>query len=178
MVQAKHISGMLVMAAVIVAVTGNNAVAQDRGGFTALVDIGVGVQDDSAIEETAVGLAGLNAGVGGFLNENLALMFRIAGTNVTYNLGDVDYGQASGVAGPSLQYWLSDRLNVEAGGGVGFWSGSTGDDNQGLGLILGAGFSLFNRGKHNLQVGVQYAPAFTEPGTVHNVGFTFGYQFQ
>ena len=29
-----------------------------------------------------------------------------------------------------------------------------------------------------MQVGVQYAPAFTDPGTVHNFGFTFGYQFQ
>jgi hypothetical protein len=26
-------------------------------------------------------------------------------------------------------------------------------------------------------VGVEYAPAFTDSGTVHNLGFTFGYQF-
>jgi hypothetical protein len=44
-------------------------------------------------------------------------------------------------------------------------------------LILGAGVTIFNRGKHNLQLGVQYSPAFTDPGTVHNMGFTFGYQF-
>jgi hypothetical protein len=47
-----------------------------------------------------------------------------------------------------------------------------------LEVRLGAGFSVFNRGKHNLQVGFQYAPAFTDPGTVHSIGFTFGYQFQ
>ena len=43
---------------------------------------------------------------------------------------------------------------------------------------LGAGYSIFNRGKHNVQLGVHYTPAFTDPGTVHNFGFTFGYQFQ
>ena len=37
--------------------------------------------------------------------------------------------------------------------------------------------TIFNRGKHNIQVGVEYAPAFTDSGTVNNLGFTFGYQF-
>jgi hypothetical protein len=52
------------------------------------------------------------------------------------------------------------------------------DNDNGFGLLLGVGYSVFNRGKHNLQVGLQDAPAFTEPGTVHSFGFTFGYQFQ
>ena len=84
----------------------------------------------------------------------------------------------SGVAGGAVQWWLSDRLNIEAGAGFGFWRGDTDEDNTGFGLILGAGVPIFNRGKHSLQLGVQYAPAFTEPGTVHNFGLTFGYQFQ
>ena len=153
------------------------AVAQERGGFTALVDAGIGVQNDTSIQETAVGLAGVNLGVGGFLTPNLALIFRLAGTNVTYDLGIGDYGQSSGVAAPAIQYWLTDRFNIEAGAGVGFWRGDTDEDATGLGLILGAGVTIFNRGKHNLQFGIQYVPAFTDPGTIHNVGFTFGYQF-
>ena len=160
-----------------VALSGARAFAQDRGGFTAMVDLGFGVQHDAAIEETGVGVAGVNVGVGGFLTDNLAVMFRLSGTSVVYDLG-ADYGQMSGVMGPALQFWLSDRFNVEAGGGIGYWRGDTDEDNQGLGLIFGAGVSIFNRGKHNLQVGVQYAPAFTDPGAVHNIGFTIGYQFQ
>ena len=40
------------------------------------------------------------------------------------------------------------------------------------------GVTVFNHGKHNLQVGVEYAPAFTDlVGTINNIGFTFGYQF-
>ena len=135
------------------------------------------MQRDASIGETEVGLTGLNLGVGGFLTRDVALMFRLAGTNVQYDVGaSGDYRQVSGVGASTLQYWVSDRFNIEAGAGLGFWS--TDDEVEaGLGLILGTGVTIFNRGKHNLQFGVQYAPAFTNPGTIHNVGFTFGYQF-
>jgi hypothetical protein len=83
----------------------------------------------------------------------------------------------SGVAAPTVQYWVSNRFNIEVGAGLGFWSVHTGDEKTGLGLILGTGLTIFNRGKHNLQFGVHYSPAFTDPRTVHNLGFTFGYQF-
>lgn len=93
-------------------------------------------------------------------------------------LGDLGVGiqQVSGVAGPTLQDWVSDRFNVVGGVGLGFWSAD--DENErGLGLILGAAVTVVNRGKHNLQVGFEYAPAFTEPETIQNLGITFGYQF-
>ena len=165
-------------AAFAMLIAGGRASAQDRGGFTALVDAGLGIQNDSSIEETAIGLSGLSFGVGAFVTENLAPMFRLSATIVNYDLSGFDYGQTSGFAGPSVQYWLSDRLNVEGGAGLGFWRGDTDEDSKGLGLLLGAGYSIFNRGKHNVQLGVHYTPAFTDPGTVHSFGFTFGYQFQ
>jgi hypothetical protein len=158
--------------------TSGRASAQDRGGFTALVDIGAGVQHDAAIDETAAGTAGLGFGIGRFLTRDVGLLFRVAGTTVNYDLEAAgEYGQSSGFVGPSVQYWLSDRFNIEAGAGWGFWSAASDEDETGLGLILGAGVTLFNRGKHNLQLGVQYSPAFTDPATVHNIGLTFGYQF-
>jgi hypothetical protein len=142
----------------------------DRGGFTLLVDLGVGIQKDNGVGDSAAGLAGLNVGAGAFLTRNLGLMFRFTGTNVSYDR----YSQVSGVVGPMVQYWLSDRINVRAGGGLGFWSSDDLSD-KGFGLMIGAGVTVFNRGKHNLQVGFEYAPAFTD-GKVHNFGFTFGYQ--
>ena len=150
--------------------------SQNGEALRSLLNLGFGVQQDAFLEESANGLSGLNLGVGRFLTEDLALMFRFSGTNVSYDFGFLgDYNQVSGVAGPTLQYWVSDRFNLEGGLGVGFWN-SEGPDERGVGLILGAGVTLFNRGKHNLQLGFEYAPAFTE-GTVHNVGFAFGYQF-
>ena len=171
-------SRSIVFLAVMMLLAGDRAFAQDRGGFTALVDLGVGIQNDTSIEETEVGLAGINFGVGGFVTPDLAIMFRLAGTNVNYDLAGGEYGQISGVAGAAVQWWLSNRFNVEAGAGFGYWRGDTDEDNTGFGLLLGAGVPIFSRGKHSLQLGVQYAPALTEPGTVHNFGFTFGYQFQ
>jgi hypothetical protein len=176
--EAAMVVRVIAYAVFVMLMAGARADAQDRGGFTALVDVGIGIQNDTAIEETAVGLGGLGFGVGAFLSDNLALMFRLTGTNVNYDLNGVDYGQSSGFMGPAAQFWLSDKLNVEAGAGFGYWRGDNDDDSRGLGLILGAGYSILNRGKHNLQLGVQYLPAFTDPGTVHSFGFTFGYQFQ
>lgn len=150
----------------------------NRGGFTVLVNAGLGIQHDAAFEETAVGVSGLNLGVGGFLTEDLGLLFRVSGTTASYDAGPFgDLTQVSGVVGATVQYWVSDRFNLEAGPGVGLWSIDGGGSQEGFGLILGAGLTLFNRGKHNLQVGIEYAPAFTDAGTVNNLGFTFGYQF-
>ena len=169
---------MVTFSALTIVLGSGSAAAQERGGFTALVDLGVGIQSDSSIDETETGLAGVSVGIGGFLTRDLALMFRITGTTVAYDFGAAgDYVQTSGVAGAALQFWLSDRFNLEAGAGVGFWSGDNDEGNGRAGLILGAGVTLLNRGKHNLQFGIQYAPAFTDPGTVHNIGFTIGYQF-
>src|SRR5262245_48073515 len=45
------------------AVARGEALAQaQRGGFTFLVDLGVGVQNDRGLDESATGLAGLNLG--------------------------------------------------------------------------------------------------------------------
>ena len=149
----------------------------ERRGFTILANMGFGIQRDVFLEDSAVGLAGINLGVGGFLNPRLAVLFRISGTNVVYDdvlFGDVE--QVSGVAGPSIQYWVTDKVAVDAGAGLGYWRTPLGDD-RGLGLILGASAVIFRNRGHNLQVGVEYAPAFTDPGTIHNFGFTFGYQY-
>lgn len=159
------------LTSLLLAVTAGTASAQpDRGGFTFLVNMGVGVQSDSAVEETAVGLGGLNVGAGGFVTPRLAILGRVSGTFVSYDLFD----QSSAVIGPTIQFWPNNRLSVEAGAGVGSWRAEDVTE-RGLGLILGMGVSVFQRGKHNLAVGIEYAPVFTDD-PVHNFGFTFGYQ--
>jgi hypothetical protein len=93
-----------------------------REGFTVLVNLGLGFQTDEGYEESAIGPAGANVGVGGFLTENLALLFRISGTKVQYDFGAFgEVNQLSGVVGSTVQYWASDRLTLEGGVGVGYW---------------------------------------------------------
>ena len=150
----------------------------DRGGFTLLVNLGIGSQLEG--DSSAIGLAGLNLAAGGFVTENLALMFRVSGTTATHEFEafgyDFDISQVSGVVGLTAQHWLDDRFYIEAGPGMGFWSVEELGSESGFGVILGTGVTIFNRGKHNLQLGIEYAPMFTDP-TIHNLGFTFGYQF-
>ena len=173
-----RLTKLVALSAFIVAVTAGNALAQtspDRGGFTFLANLGAGIQHDTAIEETGVGVGGVNFGIGGFVTPNLAILGRYSGTSVSYDTPVGDIGQISGVFAPTLQYWAGDKVYLEGGVGAGVWVAED-ESNSGLGLILGAGFTVWNRGKHNLQLGVEYAPAFTDPGTVHNFGITFGYQ--
>lgn len=172
---------VVILALAVLALSSADSLAQtvpDRQGFTLLLDVGAGIQHDTAVESTAIGLAGVNLGIGGFVTPDLAIMGRISTTTGTHEVetffGDVDFTQISGVVGAVVQYWPSDRVNVEVGGGSGLWT-TEGDSDTGLGLILGAGFTVFNRGKHNLQIGVEYLPVFTD-GAIHNFGITFGYQ--
>jgi hypothetical protein len=173
--RVKHV---FAFSAIIVAATAISASAQsspDKGGFTFMVNLGVGIQSDEGIEETAGGISGVNFGIGGFIADNFALLGRYSGTSASYDFGDDDLGQISGVFAPTVQYWPSDKLYLEGGVGAGVWVADD-ESDRGLGLILGAGYTIWNRGKHNLQIGFEYAPAFTDPGTVHNFGITFGYQ--
>jgi hypothetical protein len=146
--------------------------AQSRGGFTVLVNMGLGIQNDSDFRETAMGLAGANVGVGGFVTPRLAILGRFSITTASYDFFD----QVAGVGGATVQYWVSDRFTVEAGGGTALRSDTFSGD-FGFGLIFGASAVVWNRGGHNLVVGAEYAPAFTSASTVQNIGITFGYQF-
>jgi hypothetical protein len=147
----------------------------DRGGFTLLLNAGIGFQHDNYLGSTETGFAGLNLGIGGFLTRDVALVFRASATTVDYS----GLGQTSGVGGPAVQVWLSDRLHLEGGGGIGFWSlrgfGGRSSDPA-FGVILGAGYALISHGRQTLRIGVEYAPAFTQPGVVHNLGISVGWQ--
>ena len=162
----------------------------ERGGFTLLLSLGLGLQDDQGLEENTVGLSGLNLGIGGFLSEQLALMLRVSGTtaNYTIELGidpEPEISQVSGVLALSVQYWVNDKVYLEGGPGLAVFSadvdfgdvfGSEEVNDQAFGLVLGAGFTLSNKRKNNLHLGLEYAPGFFEAGTIHNIGVTIGYQ--
>jgi hypothetical protein len=157
--------------------------AVGRGGFTVLVNLGLGFQriQIAGESESTTGLAGANFGIGGFVNPNVAVLGRFSGTNVTYD--DLDVGVIAGVVGATAQFWVHTRFAVEAGGGLGFFRDNADEQDNGFGLILGATAVLARGGKHNLTAGVEYAPAFFsdelfgESFTIHNFGFTIGYQF-
>ena len=138
-----------------------------------MLNMGAGVQDDGSIPDANTALAGMNLGIGGWLSEDLVLWFRGSGTSA--DLGSV--WQTSGVGAVAVQYWPSERVNLEGGLGFGFWDiEETGE--AGFGIMLGVGFPIFTSqgGGHSLQFGLEYAGAFTDPEPIHNFGLTFGWQ--
>ncbi len=169
------IAGAFVLVGLVVPERGASAqTAPDNTGLTFAADVGAGVRRDSLLDDYGAGLNWVNLAIGGFVTPELALLGQVS------NLGFVvsnrsDIRQASGVAGPVLQYWPHDRFHIRAGAGLGFWK--IGDRSEyGLGLVVGAGVTVFRRGRHTLQAGVQIAPVFIEPRNAHSAIITFGYQ--
>jgi hypothetical protein len=156
-------------------------VKPDRGGFTLFLSLGYGWQADSSLDETAAGLAGLNLGVGGFVTDDLALMFRISGTNVTYEFtgstasADSTIDSVSGTGTLSAQYWLTDRFNIEGGLGYGAVDNDVREET-GFGLLVAAGYAVIIQRRLGLQAGIEYAPVFIHSEPVHNIGFNVGFQ--
>ena len=103
------------------------------------------------------------------------MWFRASGTTATYDFGFGELTQTSGFAGPAIQYWVNERFALEGGVGVGIWDTEGGNDS-GLGLLASGTYVFWTNGGHNLSLGLEYAPAFTDPDTVHNIGFVFGWQ--
>src|SRR5690349_8440988 len=87
----------LFIALLLLATSAPRANAQDRGGFTMLATLGYGLQSNGEFVvsdyitgdprtyggSTYSSVAGLNAGIGGFLTKDTALMARISGTTFT-----------------------------------------------------------------------------------------------
>jgi hypothetical protein len=159
------------------------ALSQERSGFTLLLSLGYGMQSGVIDGETGSGLGGLNLGIGGFVSDNTALMFRISGTNVSYDFQfpfssiTVTDDVVSGVGVFDVQYWATDRFNVEFGAGYGIVSSDYLGDDRGFGMLAAAGYSVLLRQKHSLQLGLEYAPVILDNETIHNIGFCVGFQF-
>ncbi len=170
--------------ALLVLLPASTTHAVDRSGFTLLLSLGYGIQTGEIRNETGTGLAGLNLGIGGFVSDRAALMFKIAGTNVTYDYSVGQFGPFStdvvaGVGVLDVQYWATDRFTMEFGAGFGFVdSEASWDMDRGFGMLAGIGYSVLLREKHSLQIGVEYAPVFRDHSdTVHSIGFNVGFQF-
>ena len=164
----------------------SNQTGPERGGFTLLLSLGVGFQslDGEFTDESATGLGGLNLGLGGFIGDKTAIMARVSGTNATYEIVDgAEFSVLSGTLALTLQYWISDTVFIEGGPGVGFGEisaettfGSVSEDETGFGIVVGGGFVVFNKGKNNIHIGIEYAPAFLDGIDINNIGITVGYQ--
>lgn len=180
-----------------------------RRGFTFEANVGVGyarVSQDSPQDVTTGGgvaalpplaavtlnsdaaLAGLDLGVGGWINPHLAVTARIAGGQVKFDqLGTTGGTPVNLFFGPSAQYWFDDH--IWAGGGLGFATfrqvgdgSSNNDGSNGFGLDLRGGYSFGQpTSNHAFNVSLEVNPCFYSEngvsGSVTSFAILAGYQY-
>lgn len=163
-----------------------------RSGFTLELSLGFGIQfvvPSEGESDTDLGLGGLNLGIGGFLNNDMAVLFRFIGTTTFFDLADgASARRTSGVAGPAFQYWPLDYLKLEAGIGLavvttevdintGFGTFIASDDEVGFGVMAVVAAPFWHSEDHSLEFALEYAPGFFEDGSIHNLIVAFGWQY-
>jgi hypothetical protein len=162
-----------------------------RRGLTGELNLGLGFiwarNGDGQESDTEVALAGLSAGIGGWLNPQMALTLRGAGATYSTDVGVGSARFTTGVVGPSLQYWLDDRLWLGGGAGLGFaaitidGADTQPDPETGFGLDLRAGYTFTSGTANTFNVSVEYNPTFFDVGDgqslqINSFGILFGYQ--
>jgi hypothetical protein len=132
------------------------------------------------------GVAGLSVGLGGWLNENVALTLRIAGSSVPAKDGVV----VAAFIGPALQLWIVEHTWVGLGLGLetfGIDASAPENDHSlgGWGLDLRLGHTFYENGKHTLNASVEVTPGHVSEETqygsadvsVASFGILFGWQY-
>jgi len=161
-----------------------------RRGLTGELNLGLGFiwarNGDGQESDTEAALAGLSAGIGGWINPQMALTLRVAGATYSTDVGTSSARFTTGVVGPSLQYWLDDRLWVGGGAGLGFaavtidGADTQPDPETGLGLDLRAGYTFTSGSENTFNVSVEYNPTFFDVNgqslQINSFGILFGYQ--
>ena len=157
-----------------------------REGFTLELGLGLGithVAPDGFDSETNVGLAPISLSLGGFLNEDLALMARMAGTSWFEDAGNDTLQIGSYFYGAALQYWLSDEAFLAGGVGYGvlannpFFSESNGiEPKGGLAFTLRGGYAVYTSRNHALGFTLEFFPEFFDEVTTFGTAINFQWQ--
>ncbi|CAN0539735.1 unnamed protein product, partial [Laminaria digitata] len=94
----------------------------NRRGITFSLSYGYMYQQDQVFGHSKKGQE-LNAGIGMYLRNDLALFLRGKTNQVTHlhrhGLSGRDYRQVTEFLGMSLQYWINERIYIEGGSGLG-----------------------------------------------------------
>jgi len=153
----------------------------DRSGFTANLSIGLGITNvapDEGDSETKVGLAGLNVDLGAYITPQLAILFRITGTQFSVDVGTDSEEFVNAFAGVAGQYWVNEQLAIEGGAGVAIFGPNFASD---LNIDSKSGFAINARGTYRFSGGwqgsLELMPAFYNGFTVMSSSLLVGYQW-
>lgn len=154
----------------------------NKNGLTFEANLGIGfiwAEADGQESDKEVALGGLNIGLGGWLSQQLAISFRIAGVTYSEDVGDQTARLSTGFVGPSAQYWVNENVWVGGGVGLGFvalsFDGET-ESETGIGLDLRAGYTFSTASENTWNVSFELTPSSIEDTNFYGFGILFGYQ--
>jgi hypothetical protein len=195
--KTRHLGMAIAMAAVMVPAASRAqeavpAAATDvepvsvRSGFTAELGLGAGmtmISPEMGDSENKAGLSGLTLGLGAFVTDRIAVLGRVSGTTFNQDVLGDDHMFVNSLLLVGGQYWVNDAFTVTAGAGLGVFGPSPFDsldgvDNQnGLALSAGAGYSFLVSGQHALRAALEVMPAFYDGATVVGSGLRIEWQY-
>jgi hypothetical protein len=159
-----------------------------RNGFT--LELGIGASLMQTLPEVGdtqneFGLAPLSLSLGGFINESMAIMFRMSGTSYFTDNAVGDSSQVlNGFYGIHFQYWLNDQIFVSGGPGFALVgmnpllkSDYDPDPETGFGLSFRAGYSFFNLENHSLRLSLELFSSFLDNANVIGEAINFEWQW-
>jgi hypothetical protein len=124
------------------------------------------------------GIAPLSLGIGGFVSENVALLFRASGTS--YFKDGVDDVRVNAFYGPAIQFWSSDRWVWGAGLGLGAHGqsplGGGGGLDLGVAAELRAGYAFYAGRTQCLRAGAALVPGVFDGTRTLGVALTLDWQ--
>jgi len=158
------------------------APVNNKSGLTFEANLGIGfiwAAADGQESDKEVALGGLNIGLGGWLSQQLAISFRIAGVTYSEDVGDETARLSTGFVGPSAQYWVNENAWLGGGVGLGFialsFDGET-ESETGIGLDLRAGYTFSTASENTWNVSFEFTPSSIEDTNFYGFGILFGYQ--
>lgn len=141
-----------------------------RRGFTGELGLGASMLAERAEDKVRFGVAPLSVGVGGFLNDDLALLLRWSGAT-SFRMEPQDGGEelvASflGQVGPSLQYFAGDHLMLGLGAGVAVYTRDVDFSEVYTGFVGSAriGVAFWNGRSATLRISTEALPAIVFDG--------------
>ena len=173
-------------------------------GLTFEANLGVGwvhegasYMGQSASIDTDAALAGLDLGIGGWINPQLAVTVRVTGVNVKYTQNGQSYPSdgnlVNAMIGPNAQYWVNPNVWIGGGAGLATYrlvgsNNCTGDQcgTNGFGFNLRAGYSFGSGGPHAFNISVETNTGFYSQSdgmgsnidvTATGIAFLAGYQY-
>jgi hypothetical protein len=157
-----------------------------RHGFTMELGLGAAltnVNPDAGAGETQLGLAPLSIGVGGFVNRDVAVLARIAGTSYFDKNARGDNTQfVNGFYGVHVQYWFNDHLMISGGPGFTLFGensflGQARRTVSGYGASFRVAAGLLATKHHSLRVALEVFPSKYEKAFVMGSAVNLEWQY-